>query len=295
MRKLQTQLVTTATLLALTGVASAADLAVKAAPPPPAPVASWTGCHVGINAGAGFQDQSSSTLVPATGATGAPNTLLTIPFDGSLGWGSNLNSSNNPTFTGGGQVGCDYQFGSGGGWGNWLGGNWVVGLEADFQAFGDPGNRTTGFISTASGTGFVTNQYGTHTPWFGTVRARLGTTFWSPSLLAYVTGGFAYGREDVTDLMTTQATPTGAIVEQFPFSTSKTQVGWTAGGGLEYMFATNWQVRVEYLFVSLKGNDTQVLNTTILGAAALATDAMQFNPGRDKLNIIRAGLDYKFW
>jgi len=282
MTKIRMQLLATAAMVALTSAAYAADMGMplKAPPPPPAPVASWSGCHIGVNAGAGWSNQSAFTSLPANGPTGAANTLVTIPFLGSLDWGTGLNASNDPTFVGGGQVGCDYQAGA-----------WVFGLETDFQGSGATGASNTSFTPDGATGVVVSNQFSSKTPWFGTVRARLGITF-NPGLLAYVTGGFAYGREEVSDLM--QVTSGGALVEQFPFSTSSPHVGYTVGGGLEYMFANNWQIRFEYLYVSLQANGNQVLDTTFLGAAALPTDAMQLNAGRDNFSAVRVGLDYKF-
>ena len=44
------------------GTSLAADMAVKA-PPPPAPVYSWTGCYIGLDAG-GFGALQSAIAVP---------------------------------------------------------------------------------------------------------------------------------------------------------------------------------------------------------------------------------------
>ena len=63
---------------------------------------------------------------------------------------------------------------------------------------------------------------------------------------------------------------------------------------LEWMFAPNWSIRAEYLYVQLDANAGQVLNTAVLGTSAEATDAMRLDTGKDKLKIVRVGLDYKF-
>jgi len=251
----------------------------------PPPVYSWTGCHVGVNAGGGWTNQGYTTSTPATGATGAPNTLVTTPFDGSQnnGWGASSSTSNNGGFAGGGQIGCDYQTGV-----------FVFGGEADIQGYTGKANSTTAFAPPGTGGLPITvnNAFSSQTPWFGTVRARIGTTAINPAVLIYATGGFAYGQENVTDNMT--VTNGATLVEQFPFSTRSTKTGWTVGGGLEWMFVRNWSIRAEYLYVQLDGNGGQVLNTTVLGPSALPNDAMRLDAGRDKLNIVRVGLDYKF-
>jgi outer membrane immunogenic protein len=78
----------------------AADLPVKAPPPPPAPVYSWTGCYLGINGGWA----QAETRVSFAGVD---------DFSRSADGGAF-----------GGQIGCDYQFASS---------NWVIGIQALFD------------------------------------------------------------------------------------------------------------------------------------------------------------------
>lgn len=139
------------------------------------------------------------------------------------GWMNNFNTATvftpglaNPHggIVGGGQVGFNYQISP------WL----VAGLETDFQ-----------------GTGIGGGNVARHTPWIGTVRGRIGFTPFSPKLMVYATGGFAYGRMSIGPF------PFGQT-----FSTLGT--GWTAGGGLEYALTPNWSVKAEYLFANLSGN-----------------------------------------
>lgn len=92
-----------ATILSV-GAASAADLPTKASMYSPAPVFSWAGFYVGLNAGYGW----ASTSI--TGATGS----------------SNLNG-----FVGGGQIGYNWQLGA-----------LVLGLEGDFQGTGQSDSTT---------------------------------------------------------------------------------------------------------------------------------------------------------
>ncbi|SFH08052.1 outer membrane immunogenic protein, partial [Methylobacterium gossipiicola] len=116
-------LLATTVLAGLTAVASAADLPRRAAPPPvfvPVPVFTWTGFYAGFNAGYGF-DASSSRAPTVIGVNGAstlvpPGTTAVLAFS---------NGSRNDGFTGGGQIGYNYQFTPGSGF--------VVGVEADAQ------------------------------------------------------------------------------------------------------------------------------------------------------------------
>ena len=102
---------TTSWLLAATALttaglsaASAADLPVRAAPPVIAavPVFTWTGFYVGGNLGAGWRDSNDDPVI-LTGP-GIPGGLA----GGTLIFGNN----NDATFTGGGQIGYNYQIGS---------------------------------------------------------------------------------------------------------------------------------------------------------------------------------------
>jgi outer membrane immunogenic protein len=79
--------------------AYAADLPVRPAPPPPAPVATWTGCYLGGNVGWARVETK----------------LLFNNVDDF--------SRSADGIAGGGQIGCDYQFAS----------NWVFGVQAMFD------------------------------------------------------------------------------------------------------------------------------------------------------------------
>ena len=106
----------------------------------------------------------------------------------------------------------------------------------------------------------------TKNDWLGTARARLGYAGWN-NLLPYITGGAAFG-----DIKGTS----GAA------SVSKTNIGWTAGAGLEYAFLGAWSAKVEYLYADL--------GKASCGAATCGVDTdIKFNA-----NIVRVGLNYRF-
>src|SRR5262245_36113442 len=95
--------------IALIGTpAFAADIAVKAAAPSPAPVYNWTGWYVGVNGGLATQTKAS-TLTGFNVEFGQVTTTGTTWFSPVGGFG-------------GGQIGY-----------NWQTAPWVVGLEADIQ------------------------------------------------------------------------------------------------------------------------------------------------------------------
>jgi outer membrane immunogenic protein len=108
--------------------------------------------------------------------------------------------------------------------------------------------------------------------WFGTLRGRVG--YASDRWMLYGTGGYAYGRNHIE------------IVGNSAFSSSPTESGWTAGGGLEYAFAPNWTAKFEYLHVDL-GDRIRWTTFTPVGAP---------DPGfaRVSFDAVRVGLNYKF-
>ncbi len=154
---MKNSLLATVSVFALIGTASAADMAampVKAPPPAPAPVLSWTGPYIGINGGAVWHRATSEyRLDPFAGVVDSART-----------------TSTGPTF--GGQLGY-----------NWQLQNWVFGLEVDAN-WVDASETVTG----PEGVVFSNKL-----SWLATARARLGVTI-TPATLVYVTGGLAVGK-----------------------------------------------------------------------------------------------------
>src|ERR1700688_4856203 len=185
----------------LTTGAFAADLApvYTKAPPPVVAVYDWTGFYIGGNIGYSW-GRSSTTDVFSDPLTGTVLSAVAAKFnlDGVIG---------------GGQIGY-----------NWQRDNWVFGLEADIQGSGEKGSTnavcpgaapttltTLAAVSSACSLGHfgdtatgnvlalpVTNSLSEKIEWFGTVRGRIGPTI-TPTILAYVTGGLAYGEVKATD------------------------------------------------------------------------------------------------
>ncbi len=80
---------------------------------------------------------------------------------------------------------------------------------------------------------------------------------------------------------------------------SNTQVGWTAGGGLEWMFMPNWSAKVEYLYYDL-GSVTQNFALASVDPGVVfgtpASNALFGGQVRARINgnIVRAGVNYHF-
>jgi outer membrane immunogenic protein len=280
--------------LALTGAALAADLPSRAPPPvylPPPPIFTWTGLYAGLNAG--YTWSNSNTVNTATADLfGNPD----LPGGPAFGVASAaLATRSVPAkidgFIGGGQIGYIWQ----------LTNSWVVGLEADIQGIAASNGSTLEF-SQATVADFPGNPIDQNLSsrrrldYLGTVRGRVGFTI-TPTFLVYGTGGLAYGQ-------TKSSTSSTQIVESDPAlpnhyssfgSFSNSRVGWTAGGGAEWLFAPNWSVKAEYLYYDL-GSVTYGLSPlqNFNSAGTLFTSGAPVSRTRFTGNIVRAGLNYHF-
>jgi len=287
-------LLASAGAMALAGTALAADLPSRAPPPvflPPPPIFSWTGLYAGINAGYTW---SNSNLVdtdtadvfgnPALGGGVAAGVASAALATGSVP--ANING-----FIGGGQIGYNYQFAN----------SFVAGLEADIQGIAASNGSTLEF-SQAPVAGFPANPIDQNLSssrrldYLGTVRGRLGFTI-TPTLLVYGTGGLAYGQTQSSTSITQIVENSAALPNHSSSfgSFSNTRVGWTAGGGIEWLFAPNWSVKAEYLYYNL-GSVTYGLSPlqNFTTAGTLFTSGDPVSRTRFTGNIVRAGLNYHF-
>ena len=78
------------------------------------------------------------------------------------------------------------------------------------------------------------------------MRGRFGYLL-MPTLLIYGDGGLAYGGVNVSTSIFQANLPFTPAFASFG-NLSGTEVGWTAGGGVEWMFLPNWSVKAEYLY-----------------------------------------------
>jgi outer membrane immunogenic protein len=138
------------------------------------------------------------------------------------------------------------------------------------------------------------------TDWYGTVRGRLGWLA-TPNLLLFGTGGFAYGRVDGSANYAAQLPfliNPGVIVNCpsssvpcFTGSSSAIRTGWTAGGGAEWMLDQHWSAKIEYQFVDLGTETVRIIAAPFPGSAPPSFNAAF----RDTFNVVRLGLNYRFW
>ena len=252
---------TTASILVLASSASAADLATKKGPPVAPPTPTWTGFYAGLNLGGGWGANGGYSDVWNTDIVNGGITNFYSPNKISGG------------VLGGGQIGYNHQLSS----------LFVVGAEADIQGttMGSGGNGSqyavlTNIYTANTRTGAVSSREvigpaggNKSIPWFGTVRGRVGLTPLQ-SVFLYGTAGFAYA----------------SVQYNSGYQQSTTQVGWTAGGGAEWMFMPNWSAKAEYLYANVSGQNSNPWGNT-------GTQLTNIN-NNTRWNTVRAGVNYHF-
>jgi outer membrane immunogenic protein len=142
--------------LGTAGVASAADMAVKAPPMVAAVPYNWSGCFVGGNVGGGWSRVDTTRV--------SQDTVGSAYLD--------YGSENDSSFIGGGQVGCDFQTN-----------HWVFGVQAQFDFGAVQGSHA---IPTLPGFVEANDLKGIYT-----FTGRVGYLF-TPQYLGYVRLGAAY-------------------------------------------------------------------------------------------------------
>jgi outer membrane immunogenic protein len=146
----------------------------------------------------------------------------------------------------------------------------------------------------------VTSNLSEKIEWFGTVRGRIGATF-TPTFLAYVTGGLAYGEVRTTDTVagTNVTNPGGQGVNggtiltpvAASFSSSSTRAGWTVGAGIEGAIGGNWTAKLEYLYIDL-GNISGSFITPVVSPSGNFVFANYNSHITD--NVVRVGINYRW-
>lgn len=258
------------------GAASAADMAVKAPPPPLAPVYNWTGFYVGGNAGWVGSASNTITNTGADAGVGGLGSALNV-----LGSIPSTVSASASGFIGGGQVGY-----------NWQTANWVFGLEGDIQGTTAKRDVIVAFPGSALSVPLSTT-YHRELDWLATFRGRVGITA-TPSFLLYATGGLAVGETKIGNSFICAACVPAASTQAGTVAQSdNTAVGWTVGAGAEWMFAPHWSVKAEYLYADL-GRHSSTINYIYGPGGALTTASSLTSSIRDTWNIARVGVNYKF-
>jgi outer membrane immunogenic protein len=178
--------------------------------------------------------------------------------DSSIGVAGFTNSNNDAAFLGGGQIGADYQFSP----------NWLIGIEGQISGLSNNDH-------TASNGAFALSS---KNDWLASVTGRLGYV-WGPGVI-YAKGGVAFRDNNGLSLVTV---PGGVATA---FTTNRDDVGYTVGGGVEYMFAPAWSAKLEYQYYNF--------GTTNVTTAAAPFPAGASANFREDLHTVKAGINYHF-
>lgn len=252
----------------LLGVAVGALVAVSPAmaQPPALPPAvsttlfNWTGFYVGANIGYSWGHGDFTYNEPAF--SGSVPTVIT-------------GSQNLDGAIGGFQAGYNFQTG-----------NWVLGVETDFDWTGEKGSNNFSFnypSGVEGGTANLSGAVSAKIDWLGTLRARAGWLL-TPNLLTYATGGLAYGRVNVSGTIAdTFCSPTCV----WSFGNSQVRVGYAVGAGIEGGIPNMpaWTWKMEYLYVDLGTMNGSGYDTDFGGSYSWSEKVTD--------NIFRVGVNYK--
>jgi outer membrane immunogenic protein len=211
MRRLLVALIATVSAMAVTQIAFAADMPVKAPVAPVAPVAipyNWTGFYVGGHVGYLW----GRTRVEEDGEVTEPG----APTDGVIGG-----------------VLAGY---------NWQNGALVLGLDGDFGWTNAHGTGETSIVTTTTQ---APNTYDLN--WTAHLRGRAG--YAANNWLFFIAGGLAIADLNFHEGAITTTTTTIILPPILPPPTEGGKYyGWSIGGGVDYAFTRNLIGRIEYLY-----------------------------------------------
>ncbi|HWA61679.1 MAG TPA: outer membrane beta-barrel protein [Caulobacteraceae bacterium] len=239
-----------------------------------APAQNWTGFYVGVNGGYGGDKVHFDGA--GTYTDYAPDPDLDSPA--AVSAKANATSSG---FIGGAQVGYNFMVSD----------NLIVGAEADIDVTDIKAQADLSGTSTGGATGTASAKIGSKIDYLGTVRARVGMPMFEGRFVPYLAGGLAYGRvhsyadASFSGFLNEGSTSTGS----FSLDHTKTQTGWTLGGGADYALTDRLSFRAEYLYVDL-------------GKDRIYNDSFDINDGyvdavvdmKTTANIVRVGMNYRF-
>lgn len=233
----------------------------------------WTGFYFGATAGGTFTTENNIFLDP----------IAALPGVNPISIGS---TNNNTEFTGGLEAGYNLQFNS-----------FVVGLEGDFYYAGShqvlDGTYATGLALDPTVT--VSGANSNHI--YGTFRARLGYAF--NRALFYVTAGGVFGGNSAPTTLVfnpVSGPPPCPTCTFIASGNNNNRMGAVFGGGVEYAFASDWTVKVEYLHTLYGMKKVSFTNNFNPGYPPPYSGVQTFTLNGRGLdtNIIRVGANYRF-
>jgi outer membrane immunogenic protein len=257
--------------------AMAADLAVKAprvapvAPPPPA--FSWTGCFIGAHWGWGFGKKD----VDETEVDNILSGFIVETFRT-----SGTVDTSGPLF--GGQVGCDYEFGVGKGFGP---GGFVIGIQGDIAAADINGFEQDPFLASFNDDRSALLRVKEDT--IASVTGRIGFVL-PAQVLWYFRGGGAWTHDRWDLALAAQNRDTFAGLGANVFTQSRS--GWTVGAGVEWAFLPNWSAFVEWDHYDF-GTKNLVSNTDCFITCAVFAQTQSIET-KQRVETVKIGVNYRF-
>jgi outer membrane immunogenic protein len=227
----------------LTGAASAADLAPRTYTKAPvmAPVYDWSGFYIGLNGGGASSRNCWNGGVPVPTALGCHDATGGLV---------------------GGQIGY-----------RWQSTNWVFGLEAQGDWANLRGSNTSA-IGTFGAVPFL-NQ--TKIDSIGLFTGQVGYA-WN-NVLWYVKGGAALTDDKYSGVSNTNVVAPGGgfgVAAGGPFAqASETRWGGVVGTGIEFGFAPNWSVAVEYDHLFMGSRSLNFVAVPTLGGGFVFNDTIK--------------------
>jgi outer membrane immunogenic protein len=255
MKKFLLATIGSATLLGVAAPALAADMPVKAAPPVVAPIYSWAGFYIGANGGWG----SSHKCWDVTNFLGPIAAIREGCHDADGG-------------TVGGQIGY-----------RWQATNWVFGLEAQGNWADFNGSNTSLFIPAWTNNSKIEA--------FGLFTGQVGYA-WN-NVLWYVKGGAAVTDDKYRGTVSLNVPAVAAFAGSVFDDVRETRWGGVVGTGIEFGFAPNWSVAVEYDHLFMGNRDVTFISRGVLAGIPAGNVFRTVSISQD-VDIITARINYRF-
>lgn len=264
---------------------AAADLKAPVRSPRDLSVFTWTGAYVGFNFG--YTWTAAHRISINTGNI-YDNTRFNFGAASALG-ATGVVSARLDGFMLGGQAGYNWQFAE----------KWIVGGEGDVAGAGVRGG---GFlpkiVPATTGYAVTSTTMRRNLEYLGTARGRLGYAL-SSNLMAYLTGGVAFGGVDATATARQTLFPSVLYSDPAKADLYKNLYGWTVGAGGEFALGRNTSAKLEYLYYHLGGASlsspqfSSFAFTGLLSDRLMLLDASRIETSYNG-HILRVGVNYRF-
>ena len=250
----------------------------------------WNGFYAGLNAGGRWNSNATAKLLSTP--------VFVAPGVGEEPWAASSSMASARTlatqgvgFIGGGQIGHNWRANE----------SLVLGIEADIQGIAggaNSGTNTSLLPTPTAGLNFLTASSASKSlDYLGTVRGRVGYLL-TPALLAYATGGLAYGgvtaKTSFFQTVPNDQPPTYEFLAANNSGFSNARAGWTVGGGFEWLFCPNWSVKLEYLYYDLGDATYSVGITTDRNSGDILLVSNTRASTRFDGHVARIGVNYHF-